>query len=183
MTGSSKTTESILIAAPIVEDAAGNVSLAIAGGNPAFAVALDGTPPGGIATWGTDGSVERQDWFLIAGTKWLSPGKAYFLSGVGRLALEGEQQIGIARSNTVLRIQILQPAPKVSQVWPVTSEPHQSVGKVGDIAFDTKAKAFYSKDTYGWGKPAYLIADVFNREPPIQMVYRRNTGYWAAYAS
>lgn len=185
MTGSARTLESILPAAPIVEDAAGNAGLAIAGGSiPAFAVALDGAPPGGVVTYGTDGIIERKDWFLIAGTSHLQPGKAYYLSGVGRLSLEGEQQIGVARSATVLRIQILQPVPKVSQIWPVTSEPTVSLGKVGDIAYDSvKKRIFGPKSVYGWGQPSHLVDKVFNRESPIQLVYRRNTGVWAAYAS
>jgi hypothetical protein len=173
MTGSgiNKDQSNVLPGAPIAEDQNGNVSLAI-DGSPiaAFAVAIDGTPPGGIVTYATDGTVERSDWFLITGSKLLSPGKAYYLSGVGKLTTSGVQQIGVARSTTVLRIQVLQPIPKVSQIWPLTSPPYANLGKEGDLAYDARMKQLYGpKTSYGWGRPAWLIQDVGNWKGPVTL--------------
>jgi len=176
VTGSAKVRGSnIVIGSPIYLDANGFAGLATDNFT-AFAVATDGSPVGGIVTYSTDGEVERSDWRMIAGTKFLSLGQYYFLSGTGKLTTSGQQQIGVAKSKTVLSISILQPAESVVQVFTVKGKPNTSLGKIGDIAFDTTALNMWLKDTYGWlyrgslvfsdsSKPLMLIKNVYGWGP------------------
>lgn len=178
MTGSAKCKSPIVQGSPIYLDANGFAGLAT-NDFTAFAVATDGAPPGGIVTYSTDGIIERSDWTLITGKKLLKQGKAYFLSGTGKLATSGNQQIGIAKSKTILTIAILQFVEPKIEIHTFRGKPPASLGKVGDLLIDEVSLSMMKKGHYGWRTLGRFVqSDVTG---PIQMV-RTPTG-WGAYFS
>lgn len=181
MTGSARVKNlSILQGSPIYLDANGNAGLAT-NDFTAFAVATDGAPVGGVVTYSTDGEVERSDWTQIAGSKFLTTGSFYYLSGTGKLSISGNQQIGSAKSKTVLAIQILQSVEPVIQVHTFRGKPPASMGKVGDLLIDEVSLSLMKKSHYGWRTMGRFVqSDVIG---PIQMVRNTSTGGWGAYFS
>lgn len=152
------TASTILSGTPVAEDASGKIFPATAG-SPAFAVASNSGGPGQLVDITTDGTVERSDWTMLTGARLLSPGQAYFVSN-GRLSTTGAQQVGVARSSTVLRVGISHPAVPVQQIWPTKGQPMVSLGRPGDFAFDASARALYGPKTQaGWGAPSYLSSN------------------------
>lgn len=179
MTGSAKVLRnSIIQGSPIYLDANGFAGLAT-NDFTAFAVATDSAPPGGIVTYSTDGTVERSDWTLITGKKSLNQGKAYFLSGTGKLAAAGNQQIGVAKSKTVLNILILQSSEPVTQVHTFRGQPPANLGKIGDLLINEVSLALMKKGPDGWQHLAKFVQS--NVEGPITLV-QTPTG-WGAYFS
>lgn len=178
MTGSAKCKASIVQGSPIYLDANGFAGLATDDFT-AFAVATDGAPPGGIITYSTDGSVERSDWTLLTGKKSLKQRQPYFLSGTGRLATSGHQQIGVAKSRTVLNIAILQFVEPKVEIHTFRGKPPASLGKVGDLLIDEVSLSMMKKGHYGWSTLGRFVqSDVTG---PITMV-KTPTG-WGAYFS
>lgn len=159
MTGSGKNKDArvILPGAPVSEDSAGNIYLADAD-NPAFAVCVSGGGPGQIISYQSDGVIGLDGWQMIAGTTFLTPGKVYYLSGIGRLALTGTQQIAIARSKTSIRINIQIPARQVAQTFPLADNPTGSLGREGDFAFNSSTRQWFIKAVSGWKGVGYLVS-------------------------
>lgn len=163
---------------PIYLDANGFVNLANQD-FPATGIATDGTPPGGISTYATDGAIDISDWTNITGKKRLTKGLTYFLSGIGKLALSGEQQIGVAVSTTSLSIRILSPVAPVIQIHTFRGKPPAGLGKVGDLLIDETSLSIMKKGTYGWKRVARVVqSDV------VQQITMVRTPYgWGAYFS
>jgi hypothetical protein len=136
---------------PIGEDALGNAVAADAT-HPPFAICTNGGASGQVVSYTTDGVVEMNDWTRGLGTKTLIPGQIY-RSANG-------QQIGTASSRTKLRIAIASSDLNArAQLLSVVGAPANTVGRVGDFAFDSSTPAFYGpKTASGWGAPAYLTS-------------------------
>lgn len=152
MTGSARNigSTSILPGSPLAEDAAGNVMLTDGVTLPAFAVATDGAPPNGIVSYTTEGILTLNDWSQIVGSRTLKPGQAYFVGSKGKISASGQQQVGVARSGSDLRVSIQAFVPAVSTFWPVTTDPASHIGDVNDFAMDLGRNAIWHKTTAGW---------------------------------
>lgn len=172
---------------PLSEDASGNVKLADAN-NPAFAIATDGAMVGGIVSYQTDGILTLRDWSRVAGSPGLLPGSAYFVSVPGRIATTGTQQVGVARSQTDLRIGIA-PAQSQSQsqaqgqsgfanIWSITGTPSPSLGKLGDFAYDPAKLAFWGPKTdAGWVTVGLLMKSADTTSTPVWVKYSPGPGW------
>ena len=165
MTGSGRNAgrTALLAGHALAENEAGDV-YAADDGNPAFAVATAGASPGGLVPFSDEGIVSRKDWSGITGMPRLQTGQAYFVAMGGRLAKTGQQQIGVARSATDLRVGISALTPSVSQIHPVQGDPPSALGAVGDFAYDSNLSRWFGpKTSVGWGSPSHLIQPVNTR--------------------
>ena len=123
----------------------------------AFAVATDGAPPGGIIPYSTDGSVERSDWTMITGKKFLKQGQGYFLSGTGKLATTGIQQIGVAKSQTIYQSNSCNPSSQLLRLTHSKVNQNRVSGKVGDLGVDETSLTWWKKTHYGWRQLGRLV--------------------------
>src|SRR5580704_13581993 len=152
MTGSARNSSSASIQAgmPIAEDEHGN-AVPPSNSSTAFAVATQGTAPGGIVQYATEGLVKRTDWSSVLGSKFLTPGQAYYVGVGGMISTSGQQQIGVAQSATALRISIGQSIAPVAAIHTVGSPPEPSFGKIGDYAINPfTLQLFGPKRSTGW---------------------------------
>lgn len=154
MTGSAINTDNrnIILGTPLAEAVNGAVVAADIN-SACFAIATDGAPVKGVVNYTTDGTVQRSNWTLIAGTNLLTVGETYYVSARGMIGLAGTRPIGVAISPTTLRVQIGQETstPTAAQTAPQliygAGPPFPNVGVTGQIYVDTAFRNLYGPKT------------------------------------
>ena len=158
MTGSgiNASNRKIVAGTPLMENPNGSV-LPADGTYPAFAIATDGAPGGGVVQWGTDGTILRDTWAEHTGNRYLEPGKVYYVSPSGKLSTTGTQQVGVAVDRNNLRIGIGSVQRAYTQTHTVTGRPSNNLGSPGDLAVNSSNGLFNTKTEQGWKELGRLV--------------------------